>query len=50
VHAASTRVQVRYRRTALSADMNERVRKLGSQDASSAAEWQEGVNAALTPR
>jgi len=45
--ASSTVVRVRYRRTALSSDLNERVEKLGREDAASAPEWERDVNAAL---
>lgn len=44
---ASTRVQVRYRRTALDPSMNERVRRLGARDATQAAEWEDAVNRAI---
>jgi hypothetical protein len=43
----TTLVRVRYRRTALSFEMNERVEKLGREDASSGPEWEQQVNAAL---
>jgi hypothetical protein len=45
--ADGTLVRVRYRRTALSSELNERVEKWGREDAVSAPEWERDVNAAL---
>ncbi|MFO0582972.1 MAG: hypothetical protein U0229_11925 [Anaeromyxobacter sp.] len=44
---ASTRVRVRYRRTALDPGANTIVEEAGRHDAGSAREWEEAVNAAL---
>ncbi len=47
--ARSTLVRVRYRRTALSPEQNERVEQLGREDAASGPEWEQQVNAVLSP-
>ncbi len=44
---ANTLVKVTYRRTALHSDMNERVKKLGEEDAKSGPEWEADVNEAI---
>jgi hypothetical protein len=45
--AATTLVEVRYRRTALARRWNEHVRRMGAQDASAAEAWARDVNGAL---
>jgi hypothetical protein len=40
---SGTHVQVRYERTALSAGMNDHIRKLGEEDAKSADEWRTSI-------
>ena len=45
--AATTLVEVRYRRTALARRWNEQVRRLGVQDASASEDWARDVNGAL---
>ncbi|MFT3914450.1 MAG: hypothetical protein QM704_10125 [Anaeromyxobacteraceae bacterium] len=46
---ASTRIRVRYRRTALEAGANAIVEEAGRKDAAAAQEWEGAVDAALRP-
>jgi hypothetical protein len=44
VDSAKTRVRVTYERTALSPELNDHVRKIGEQDASSGPHWQKAIS------